>query len=304
MIKIYNRETKNYELEQIAGLNYINWSYSSPVGKGVLELFIKKKMFSRLYGLYCSSKLSKKKISKFIDEFDLDTELMEKDITDFKNFNDFFTRKLIDEARPINNDPNVLISPGDGRLLAFENIDMNKLVQVKGFTYSLRELISNDLVAKEFEGGTCLILRLCPTDYHRFHFIDNGVCGKSQKIKGSYYSVNPIALEKVPKLFCKNKREWSIFKSKNFGNIITMEVGATCVGTIIQSYRADVPVKKGDEKGFFKFGGSTTILFFKKDEVKIDADIVEQTKHGFESKVAMGETIGAKYKKNKEAITN
>ncbi|MGL5575581.1 MAG: phosphatidylserine decarboxylase [Sarcina sp.] len=294
MIKVYNRETKKYEIEQVAGLNYINWSYSSPVGKGFLELFIKKKMFSRIYGLYCSSKFSKKKIPKFINKFDIDTDYLEKDVTEFKNFNDFFARKLLDKARPINLNPDTLISPGDGRLLAYENINMDNIIQVKGFTYSLRELISNDLVAKEFEGGTCLILRLCPTDYHRFHFIDDGICGPSQKIKGAYYSVNPIALEKVPNLFCKNKREWSIFKSENFGNIITMEVGATCVGTIIQTYRPNIKVKKGSEKGFFKFGGSTTILFFKKDTIKIDNDIVNETKKGFESLVTMGETIGKK----------
>lgn len=294
MIKIYNRETKNYEVEQVAGLNYINWSYSSPVGKGFLELFIKKKMFSRIYGLYCSSKFSKKKIPKFINKFDIDTNFLEKDISEFKNFNDFFARKLLDEARPITSDAHNLISPGDGRLLAYENINMKNIVQVKGFTYSLRELISNDLIAKEYEGGTCLILRLCPTDYHRFHFIDDGVCGTSQKIKGAYYSVNPIALEKVPNLFCKNKREWSIFKSNHFGNVITMEVGATCVGTIIQTYRPNFKVKKGDEKGYFKFGGSTTILFFKKDVIKIDTDIINETKKGIESLVTMGETIGKK----------
>ena len=294
MIKIYNRETKQYETEQVAGLNYINWSYSSPVGKSFVELFIKKKMFSRLYGMYCSSKLSKKKISKFIDKFDIDTEYLEKDVSEFKNFNEFFARRLLDEARPVTKDLNKLVSPGDGRLFAYENINMNNIVQVKGFTYSLRELISNDLIANEYENGTCLILRLCPTDYHRFHFVDNGTCGISQKIKGSYYSVNPIALEKVPNLFCKNKREWSIFKSENFGNIIAMEVGATCVGTIIQSYTANKTVFKGQEKGFFKFGGSTTILFFKKDSIKIDDDIITETKNGFESLVAMGEIIGIK----------
>ncbi|MGL5615940.1 MAG: phosphatidylserine decarboxylase [Sarcina sp.] len=297
MIQIYNRETNNYETENVAGLNYINWSYSSPVGKGVVELFVKKKMFSKLYGFYCSSPFSKKKISKFVREFDINTEICQKDIYEFRNFNEFFSRKLIDSARPIDLSAETLISPGDGRLLAFENIDMNALVQVKGFTYSLRELISNNSIANKYEHGTCLILRLCPTDYHRFHFVDDGICGPTKKIKGSYYSVNPIALEKVPKLFCKNKREWSIFHSKNFEDIILMEVGATCVGTIIQSYQSNKPVKKGDEKGYFKFGGSTTILFFKKDTIKIDKDIIEQTKKGFETQVSMGEKIGISLKK-------
>ena len=294
MIKIYNRKTKAYDVEQVAGLKYINWSYSSPIGKSFLELFIKKKMFSKLYGSFCDSPLSKKKIKAFIDEFNIDMSLCNKNIDEFENFNDFFARTLTPEARPIDYSENILISPGDGRLSAFENIDLDKVVQIKGYTYSLKELIDDPKVAEEFEGGTCLILRLCPTDYHRFHFVDSGTCSESKKISGFYYSVNPIALNNVSELFCKNKREWSIFTSDNFGEILHVEVGATCVGTILQTYSPEKRVKKGEEKGYFKFGGSTTILFFKKDTIKIDSDIVEQTKLGFETKVNMGETIGHK----------
>ena len=294
MIKIYNRKTKAYDIEQVAGLKYINWSYSSPIGKSFLELFIKKKMFSKLYGSFCDSPLSKKKINAFIDEFNIDMSLCNKNIDEFENFNDFFARTLTPEARPIDYSENILISPGDGRLSAFENIDLDKVVQIKGYTYSLKELIDDPKVAEEFEGGTCLILRLCPTDYHRFHFVDSGTCSESKKISGFYYSVNPIALNNVSELFCKNKREWSIFNSDNFGKILHVEVGATCVGTILQTYSPEKRVKKGEEKGYFKFGGSTTILFFKKDTIKIDSDIVEQTKLGFETKVNMGETIGHK----------
>ena len=156
-------------------------------------------------------------------------------------------------------------------------------------------LIDDPKVAEEFEGGTCLILRLCPTDYHRFHFVDSGTCSESKKISGFYYSVNPIALNNVSELFCKNKREWSIFNSDNFGKILHVEVGATCVGSIIQSYTPNQKVKKGDEKCYFKFGGSTTILFFKKNTVTIDDDILLQSSFGFETKVNMGEKIGEKF---------
>jgi len=145
-----------------------------------------------------------------------------------------------------------------------------------------------------YNGGTCLIFRLCPTDYHRFHFIDDGVCSNTTKIKGHYYSVNPIALKSINKLFCQNKREWSIFHSDNFGDVIYMEVGATCVGSIIQSYSPNSKIKKGTEKGYFKFGGSTVILFFKKDTIKIDEDLLHQTQLGFETSVFMGEKIGLK----------
>lgn len=294
MIQIYNRNTKSYETELVAGKKYIEWTYESPIGKGITELIAKRKIFSKLYGKYCDTKLSSKKIPAFVDEFNIDMNLAKKDIKDFTSFNDFFTRELISEARPITNDPDILISPGDGRLTAYENIDLDNIVQIKGLTYSLRELIKDDSIASKYENGTCIILRLCPTDYHRFHFVDSGTIGPNHAIKGSYYSVNPIALKNIPKLFCENKREWSILRSDNFGDVLTIEVGATCVGSIIQTYSPDSKVNRGDEKGYFKFGGSTTILFFKKGVAKIDEDIIHQTKLGFECAVKLGEHIGHK----------
>ncbi|SHE75647.1 phosphatidylserine decarboxylase [Clostridium fallax] len=294
MIKVYDRKTKDYEIESIAGKKYIEWSYNSPIGKGFTELFVKKKLFSKFYGSFCDSPMSKKKIAPFINDFNIDMSISKNKINDFKNFNDFFTRKLKPSARPVDMDKNILVSPGDGRLTVIDNIDLNKIVQIKGLTYSLKELINDYDVAKNYEGGTCLILRLCPLDYHRFHFVDNGICEETKKIKGNYYSVNPIALNSIPKLFCQNKREWCIFKSENFDDIIHVEVGATCVGTIIQTYNPNTPIKKGDEKGYFKFGGSTTILFFKKGTIKIDEDIINQSSLGYETKVLMGESIGKK----------
>ena len=297
MIQVYNRKTKSYEEEHVAGKKYIEWTYESPIGKNVTELIAKRKIFSKLYGMYCDTKFSSKKIRGFVDDFNIDMNLAQKNISEFKSFNDFFIRKLINEARPVDKSPDILISPGDGRLTAYENIDLDNLVQIKGMTYSLKELIKNDSIAEKYSNGTCIILRLCPTDYHRFHFVDSGIPTKTTAIKGHYYSVNPIALNNIPKLFCENKREWSILHSDNFGDILTIEVGATCVGSIIQTYSPDKAVKKGDEKGYFKFGGSTTILFLEKDTVKIDSDILEQSKIGFECKVDCGETIGIKINK-------
>ncbi|ABK62661.1 phosphatidylserine decarboxylase [Clostridium novyi] len=294
MIKVFNRKEKIYDIEKVAGDNYLKWIYSSPVGLNFLELMIKKKFFSKLYGKYCDSKHSAKKVSKFIDDFNINEKEFTLKKSDFKSFNDFFYRKLNNDARPIINDENILISPADGRLFAYENIDIHNLIQVKGLTYSLDELLKNIELAEKYIGGTCLLFRLAPVDYHRFHFIDDGICEEAVKISGSYYSVNPIALEKVPKLFCENKREYSIFHSKHFGDVLYVDVGATCVGSIIQTYTPNEYVVKGDEKGYFKFGGSTIILFFEKDKIIVDKDIVEQTQKGFECKVLMGEKIGTK----------
>lgn len=297
MIQVYDRKTKSYEEELIAGKKYIEWTYESPIGRNITELIAKRKIFSKLYGMYCDTKFSSKKIKLFVDDFNIDMSMSKKKIDEFKSFNDFFARKLNDEARPVDKNPNILVSPGDGRITAYENINLERLVQIKGITYSLYELINDDDIAKKYSNGICIILRLCPTDYHRFHFVDSGTPTKTNAINGYYYSVNPIALNNIPKLFCENKREWSILHSNNFGDILTIEVGATCVGTIIQTYSPNKPVKKGDEKGYFKFGGSTTILFLEKDTVKIDSDILNQSKLGFECKVNCGENIGIKINK-------
>lgn len=294
MIQVYNRKTKSYEEELVAGKRYIEWTYESPVGKNITELIAKKKLFSKVYGMFCDTKHSTNKIASFVDNFNIDMTMAKKKVNEFSSFNDFFIRELTPEARPINKEESILISPGDGRITAYENIDLDNLVQIKGFTYSLKELINDDAVSDKYKNGICIILRLCPTDYHRFHFVDSGIPFENHYIKGYYYSVNPIALKNVSKLFCQNKREWSLFKSDNFKDILHIEVGATCVGSIIQTYNANTHVNKGDEKGYFKFGGSTTILFFEKDAVKIDSDILEQSKLGFECKVQLGEDIGTK----------
>lgn len=294
MLLVYNRKTKQYEKENIAGKKYLVWCYESPQGKKLTELIFKKKLCSKVYGAFCDTKFSRKKIKHFIRDFDIDMNVCKKRPKEFSNFNDFFTRKLKSDARPFSQNEKDLMSPADGRVLAYENIELDNLVQIKGFTYSLRELINNNNVAQKFENGTCIICRLSPIDYHRYHFIDSGIAATSTFIPGRYYSVNPIALKNIPKLFCENKREWSLFKSDNFKDILYVEVGATCVGTIVQTYEPGSRVSKGDEKGFFKFGGSTVVLFFEKDAVKIDSDIIEQTNLGYETRIAMGETIGKK----------
>ena len=294
MIKYYNRKQNKYEIEKVAGEKYLNWSYSSPRGKGLVELFLKKKLFSKLYGYYCDTKISARKIESFIKTLDIDMSIYDKAFDEYSSFNEFFIRSLNPKTRLIDKNHNILISPCDGKISAYENINLDNLVQIKGFTYSLKELLEDDEVYNLYKGGTCLIFRLCPTDYHRFHFIDDGVCSTTTKIKGHYYSVNPVALKSVKKLFCQNKREWSILRCDNFNDVIYMEVGATCVGTIIQSYDPGSKVKKGYEKGYFKFGGSTVILFFKKDAVKIHEDLINQTTLGFETSVLMGEKIGLK----------
>ena len=147
-------------------------------------------------------------------------------------------------------------------------------------------------LAKKYEDGIFVIIRLAPVDYHRFHFPADGIIEDSHLINGDYYSVSTHAIRRNFRIFCENKREYSILKTQKFGDIVMIEVGATMVGGIKQTYKPNSFVKKGQEKGYFYFGGSTCILVFEKGKVKLDKDLIENTKKGIETKVYMGEKIG------------
>lgn len=292
MIKVFNRKTQQLEIEKVAGEKVLNWLYMSPLGKSLLELLVKKKLTSKIYGSYCDLNLSSKKIPNFVKNLDIDMSKYKKQLSDFTSFNDFFIRELKADYLNFNNENIYLTSPCQSRVLAYTDINNSSILNIKGFNYSLNDLLQNENISKEYECGTCMIFRLCPTDYHRFHFIDSGICESTHSINGSYYSVNPISLEKIKKVFIENKRQWSILKSNNFDDVIYIEVGATCVGSIIQTYSPNTPIKRGDEKGYFKFGGSTVILLFKKDCVVIDDDIINNSRNNIETLINIGEVIG------------
>ncbi|MGF7186823.1 phosphatidylserine decarboxylase [Desulfitispora alkaliphila] len=291
-IVFIDRRTGKKIKEVVSGEKLLRWAHETKTGGTLIEYLVKKKFINSYYGKFQNLPSSKKKIKNFVQELSIDmSEAERENLNDYESFNDFFARKLKDQARPICKDSDCVISPADGRLLAYENIDMNNVVQIKGSHYNLNELFQDEKLALEYDKGVCIVIRLNPADYHRFHFPDSGIPQESKSIKGNYYSVNPIALKKVAKIYCQNKREFTQFQSDNFGKIVLVEVGATCVGTIIQTYEANKKVFKGQEKGYFKFGGSTVIMFFKENTIKVDEDLIKNTEEGFETKVNMGERI-------------
>lgn len=295
-IKYFDRETNLINTEKVAGERYLKWLYENPIGLGLLEMLVKRKFFSYFYGKLQDTSWSTRKIQPFIKDYDIDMSDYKLSAREFKSFNDFFYRELKEGARPIASDPGSLISPADGRLLAFDNINIKELVQVKGSTYSLSQFIGDIELAEAYQGGACFIIRLCPLDYHRFHFPAAGVAENSREITGDYYSVNPIALSKIAEIYCRNKRQLTIFNSEDFNDILLIEVGATCVGSIVQTYCPNDKLAKGEEKGYFKFGGSTVIMFLKPNTIRIDQDLLDNTLRGIETRVKMGTGIAIKDK--------
>ena len=294
-IMYIERKTGELKEEKVPGRVFLQWIYGNRLGKLTLWALVKRKWVSKCYGKIQDRPFSRRKIQEFVSNQGIDmTEAERENPEDYHSFNDFFCRKLKAKARPVAPEEKTLASPADGKLLAYENIDREEVVQIKGLHYSLGELIGDKTLAKAYQGGSKIIIRLAPADYHRFHFPDNGVVGSTKKIKGSYSSVNPMALEKIIRLYVQNKRDITDFMSENFGEILYIEIGATCVGTIVQSVEEHQRVEKGEEKGYFAFGGSTVILFFKEGKVKIHEDLLENTKKGLETMVYMGEGIGEK----------
>ena len=250
----------------------------------------KRKLVSSIYGKMMDRTSSAKKIHPFIEEFDIDMSVTQEQ--KFQNFNDFFTWKLKDTARLVDTSYNTVVSPADGKILAYADINNSDFI-IKGYRFDVSSFLDNPDLAQKFHDGALLIIRLAPVDYHRFHFPVSGNLSPNKKVEGDYYSVNPFALRKKANIFCFNKREYTILSNPLFGDVIMAEVGATMVGSIVQTFKGSY-VKKGEEKGYFKFGGSTVVLLFEKSKIHIDEDLLNNTAKGYETTVKMGERIGEK----------
>ena len=289
-IKFINRKTKELITETPPSEGLLKFLYDNPFGKTAVLPIAKRKLLSEFYGKRMYKAASTKKIKKFVEQLKIDMSESEKQISEFTSFNDFFYRKLKPNARPIENG---FVSPGDGKILAFENISDVQNFFIKGRKFTLTRFLKNIELARKYQNASLIILRLAPNDYHRFHFPYGGIPSEVTKIKGSYFSVSPYALRKnFGKVFCENKREYCTLQTEDKGSILIAPVGATMVGSIIETYTSNEKVTKGDEMGYFAFGGSTIVLLVDKSAIKIDADILENTKNKLETAVNMGEKIG------------
>ena len=289
-IKFIDRTSGNIITETPPGEVFLKLLYNNPFGKMAFLPIAKRKFLSAWYGKKMDKPSSTKKIEGFVKQLGINIDEAEKPINEFTSFNDFFYRKLKPTARPIQNG---FTSPGDGKMLAFENIADIKDFFIKGRKFTLQEFLGDAELAKKHQNSSLIILRLAPNDYHRYHFPYDGTPSEMTKIKGDYFSVSPYALaSNFTKVFCENKREYCILSSEEKGEIIVAPVGATMVGTIIETFKPNIKIKKGDEMGYFAFGGSTIVLLVDKNKLTIDADIIKNTKNRIETFVKMGEKIG------------
>jgi len=281
---IYDRKTQVTTSEKVFKKRGIDFYYKTTLG-GFLRLFIRLRFVSKICSIFYKRKKSKKKIQDFVDFYDIDMTDYD---GEYNSFNDFFIRKRT--TQNIDYTPNHLIAPADACILALP-IQGGSIYTVKNKNYTLTKFLKDKQLAQEYEGGVCLIFRLRAYDYHRFCYVDDGTLLSQKRISGFLDSVNINATDKFT--LSSNYRQISQLATQNFGNIIVAEIGAMLVGSITQTHK-DIIFNRGDEKGYFEFGGSSIVILLKKDIIKIDDDILEYSSKNIETLIKQGEKVGVK----------
>jgi len=294
-ILIVDRETGKLKKEKIP--QYISISlkmmYSTKSGRFAFDknhLGDVLKHLSEQQGRKYDSPQSVKEIPKFIEFHGLNVDEILDPLDSFKNFNEFFYRKLKSTARTISDSH--VISPGDCRCNVFSTLDEASKIWIKGKNFTLSNLLKNKELEDKFKGASLLICRLAPQDYHRFHVPVNGKLISLTPYNGTYYTVNPVAINEDVDVYTENKRMLAVIETPEFGEVLYIAVGATLVGSISFTREVGEEVKRGEEMGYFAFGGSTILVLFQSGSIVFDEDLLVNSTKPIETLIKMGESVG------------
>ncbi|MCH9626301.1 MAG: Phosphatidylserine decarboxylase proenzyme [Chlamydiales bacterium] len=288
--KIYyiDRQTGEKKQERVYYEKTLHFLYGSALGRFFTNIIAHIPFFSQLFGWWQSTRWTRHKIAPFIQKYGVKTEEFAEPATSFTSFNAFFVRKLKKQARPISSGA---ILPADGRYLVYPNCETVDGFVIKGKKFSLKKLIGNADLANKYAKGALVIARLCPSDYHRFHFPLTCTPSAPRLINGPLYSVNPIALQQNLEIFSENKRVITSLETERHGKVLFIEVGATNVGSIHQTYIPNQTYQKGDEKGFFSFGGSSILLLFETSAIQFADDLIKNSAQHIETLCLFGQSL-------------
>lgn len=292
-VTYFDRHAGRVETEAVYGEAFLRLVCETALGRLALHALVKRAFFSRWYGRLMDSPRSRTKIMPFIERYGVDPREFERSPGEFASFNEFFARKLLPEARPVDLREGVIVLPADGRHLVIPDAGACGDFFVKGQRFDLKTLLGGDTgLSSRFAAGSVLISRLCPVDYHRFHFPCGGAPGEPRLVNGPLFSVSPIALRVRPTILWENKRFITVHKTSALGDVLLLEIGATNVGSVVQTFTPGQTVAKGAEKGFFRFGGSTVVTVFEPGQVRFAADLLEHSAAGREVYARVGEAAG------------
>lgn len=263
--------------------------YGNRAGRKVLGWLIRPEV-SKLVGRFMDTGLSRIMINPFIKKNDIDISVCQKN--EFDSYNDFFKRKLVPGSRVIDMTDEGFVSPCDSRLTVYDIEDTERQTfNIKDSEYTVASLLRDKKLARHYRGGKLWLFRLCVDDYHRYIYNVSGKQSDVRRIEGLYHTVNPIASEYYD-IYKENTREYCLIRTEDAGSVVDMEVGALLVGRIVNRYVDSTDVRRGEEKGYFEFGGSTIILLIQKDKVAPLDRIVENSRKDIETRVRQGELVG------------
>lgn len=269
----------------------LNFFYKNFIGR-LVRIPMTYIWFSQLGGAFADSGISRHFIKSFIKRNKIDMSDYVIPDNGYKTFNEFFSRKLKPNKRVIDSDLDSVISPADGKLLVIEELKQDTSFFVKACKFDLECFLQDKNLANEFAGGTVFLFRLAPENYHRFHFPFDCIASKPQRIKGKLESVNPVVYKSGVQPLTKNERHLIVLDSEKFGKVLFIPVGAMLVGKVVETYDPEDFHKKGDEVGYFAFGGSSIVMIFKNGVVTPDETFIQNSLHDRESEVRMGIRVG------------
>ncbi len=290
-ILFYDRYEGRIRTEAVYGERALRWAYGTVLGRICLEGAIKRRWFSHLYGFWADSRASAREIAPFLARFGVDPGEFLDPPESFRSFNEFFFRRLRPAARPLAPGENTVLFPADGRHLLVPDLSAESPIYAKGRRFDLATFLGDRELAERFAQGSAILSRLCPTDYHRFHFPLGGDCGPARPVRGHLYSVNPVALARSLRYLLENKRRITEVRHPRIGSYLFIEIGATNVGSIVDTAKPG-PVAKGAEKGYFRFGGSMIVTLFPAGTFVAAADLAEQSAAGIELYARVGDRMG------------
>ncbi len=292
-ITFYNRYTGQMEQEKVMGERSLRWVYGSALGRLSLHLLIKRAFFSRLLGFMKNRPSSARGLADFVKEYNINMEEAERPVEAYSCFNDFFYRRLKAGARPVC-PPSDVAFPADGRHSGWQDAADMQGVFVKGQRFDLPALLGSAELAEKYAHGSIVLSRLCPVDYHRFHFPADGTPDAPRHIPGPLASVSPYCLRHKLSWLWTNKRELTVLHTPDLGDVLCLAVGATGVGAIFQTYEPGQALAMGAEQGYFAFGGSTVMTFFEPGRVQLAPDLLANTANCIETYARQGDTMGVR----------
>lgn len=292
-IEVIDRATKNTFQEQVYGGFWVRLLYTNSVGRWLAPKIARWPLLSKLYGIWQRQRFTRRKIGRFVERFGIDASEFLRPIDAFESFNAFFVRELNPKARPIAGALGQAIIPADGRYKFFESIGPEIALYVKGNELVLSDLLAGFANIDDYLGGTLVLGRLCPLDCHRFYSPSQARVAPPHTLDGLLYSVNPLATSQKGGILARNRKTILSLESEDFGQFLLIAIGATCVGSVHLTYSTHSTVQRGQELGYYSFGGSALISLFRPNTLKLAKDLKLLCEQPKEIYCQIGQTLGS-----------